>query len=141
MRKKERQENEIKERELVEKQESEKNDSLLAYTNPLIDCVVSCLKDDVEVAPNEESQVQVDNLLCEDIEKKEVKVTCDIAYDPPYKNPFVLMPREKLYIKEPWIKQCGENEVSNELELPREKISLSFYTPFACDLNDLPHHT
>ena len=64
--------------------------------------------------------------MCEDIEKKEVKVTCDIVCDPPYKNPFVLMPREKLYIKEPWSKQCDENEVSKELEFPREKISLSF---------------
>ena len=79
MRKKERQENEIKERDLFEKQESEKNDSLLASTNPLFDCDVSCLKDDVEVALNEESQVQIDHLLCEDIEKKEVKVNCDIA--------------------------------------------------------------
>ena len=55
LRKKERKENEIEERELVEKQESEKNDSLLAYTNPLIDCDISILKDDIKVAPNEES--------------------------------------------------------------------------------------
>ena len=51
------------------------------------------------------------------------------------------MPREELYISEPWIKQCEENEVSKEFELPREKTLLSFYTPFACDLNDLPYHT
>ena len=94
LRKKERQENEIKERELVEKQESEKNDYILVYTNPLFDCDVSFLKDDVEVAPNEDSQVQIDNLLCEDIEKMEVKANCDIAFDPLYKNPFTLMPRE-----------------------------------------------
>ena len=87
------------------------------------------------MAPNEESQVQIDNLLCEDIEKKEVKADCDVAFDPLYKNPFTLMPREKLYIKEPWIKQCEENEVSKELELPREKIFLPFSTPFACDID------
>ena len=56
---------EIQEIELREKLEEEKYDSLLTCTNPLLDCDVSFLKDDVGVAPKEESKVQVDNILYE----------------------------------------------------------------------------
>ena len=119
---KELREYEIKVRELGEKQKEENYDSLLAYTNPLLDCDVSFLKDDVGVAPKEESKVQVDNILCEFVCK------------PLYKNPFVLMPREELYIREPWTKQLEENEVPKEFELPIEKIPLSLTTSSICNL-------